>query len=146
MRDWVDDDGMPIRQSTRLIRRPFGASVRYHLRPRGTALGRYAWVPNRVVPWVGLGAGRMAYSLDQAGEFVDSETLEIFADRYRAAGRTAYAQASAGTSLTLLPSIALTVEARYLFASADGDPSFAGFDKLDLSGLSTSLGLSLRVY
>ena len=146
MRDWLDGDGFPIRQTTRLIRRPFGASIRYHLRPRGHSIGSYAWVPNRVGPGVGRGAGRMAYSLDQSGEFVDTETLEIFEDRYRAAGRTAYAQASAGTALTLLPSLALTFEARYLFASADGNPSFAGFEKLDLSGLSTSLGLSLRVY
>lgn len=146
MRDWVDGDGFPIRQTTRLIRRPLGASVRYHLRERGHALGRHAWVPTRFVPFIGLGVGRMAYSFDQAGEFVDSETQEIFEDRYRAAGRTAFAQASVGASWMLLPSLALRAESRYVYARADGDPSFAGFDRLDLSGLSTSLGLSLSIY
>jgi hypothetical protein len=146
MRDWVDPDGFPIRQTTRFIRRPFGASVRYHLRDRGHSLGNYAWVPTRFVPFVGLGVGRMAYSLDQAGEFVNPESLEIFEDQYRASGRTAYAQASLGASWVLLPSLALRVESRYLFARADGNPSFVGFDRLDLSGLSTSLGLSLSVY
>lgn len=146
MREWVDEDDLPIRQTTRLIRRPLGLSVRYHLTDRGYAIGNYAWVPKRIVPWIGLGAGLMSYSLDQAGEFVDSETLEIFEDRYRAAGKTVYAQAGAGAALTLIPSVAMTFEARYLHASANGHPSFTGFDRLDLSGVSTSVGLSLRFY
>ena len=146
MRDWVDENGLPIVQTTRLIRRPLGAGVRYHLRPRGTSLGRFAWVPARFVPFVGASVGRMAYSLDQAGDFVDAETAEIFTDRYRASGRSAYAQASVGAAWTVLPSLALTGEMRYLRASADGNPSFVGFDKLDLSGFSTSLGVTLRLY
>jgi hypothetical protein len=129
-----------------LIRRPLGVTVRYHLTDRGRMLGTRAWVPNRFVPFVGLGFGRMAYSLDQQGEFVDEATLDIFQDRYRAAGRTAFAQASVGANVTLIPSVALTGEARYLFAGADGNPSFVGFDRLDLSGLSANVGLTLRVF
>lgn len=145
-RDWVGTDGFPITQTTRLIRRPFGAAVRYHLVDRGRMLGTRAWVPNRFVPFVGLGFGRMAYSLDQQGEFVDETTRDIFVDRYRAAGRTAYLQGSAGAQWTLIPSVALTGEARYLLAGADGYPSFSGFDRLDLSGLSANIGLTLRVF
>lgn len=145
-RDYVGTDGFPIRQTTRLIRRPFGAALRYHLRDRGQMLGTRAWVPNRFVPFVGVGFGRLAYSFDQQGEFVDESTLDIFTDRYRAAGRAAYAQASAGTTINLIPSLAITGEARYLFASADGNPSFTGFDRLDLSGLSANVGLTLRVF
>jgi len=145
-RDWVGTDGFPIRQTSRLIRRPFGASLRYHMWDRGRMLGTRAWVPNRFVPFVGLGFGRMVYSFDQQGEFVDEATLDVFTDRYRAAGRAAYAQLSAGGAWTLLPSLALTGEARYLFASADGNPSFSGFDRLDLSGLSANVGLTLRVF
>lgn len=145
-RDYVGTDGFPITQTTRLIRRPFGASFRYHLTDRGRMLGTRAWVPNRFVPFVGLGFGRMAYSLDQQGEFVDETTLDIFVDRYRAAGRAAYAQGSVGAQWTLIPSVALTGEARYLLAGADGSPSFTGFDRLDLSGLSANIGVTLRVF
>ena len=145
-RDFVGTDGFPITQTSRLIRRPFGASVRYHFTDRGRMLGTRAWVPNRFVPFVGLGFGRMAYSLDQQGEFVDEATLDIFVDRYRAAGRTAFAQASLGAAVTLIPSVALTGEARYLLAGADGSPSFSGFDRFDLSGFSANVGLTLRVF
>lgn len=145
-RDFVGTDGFPIRQTTRLIRRPYGAALRYHLRDQGRMIGTRAWIPNRFVPFVGLGVGRMAYSLDQQGEFVDETTLDIFFDRYRASGRTLFAQASVGGTLSLIPSVALVGEARYLLAGADGSPSFSGFDRLDLSGLSGNVGLALRIF
>lgn len=145
-RDFVGTDGFPIVQTTRLIRRPYGGALRYHLRDSGRMIGTRAWVPNRFVPFVGIGFGRMAYSLDQQGEFVDESTLDIFTDRYRASGRALFAEASAGGTLTLIPSVALTGQARYLFAGADGRPSFSGFDRLDLSGLSANIGLTLRVF
>lgn len=145
VRDWVDENGGPIRQTTRFTRRPLGLSARYYFRDRGRSLGSYAWVPARVVPFASLGFGRMAYAMDQAGEFVDSETNEIFTDRYRADGRASFAQAGLGASFTLTPTVVLTGEARYVRARGDGAPSFTGFDRLDLSGLSTSLGLTLRL-
>lgn len=145
-REWIGTDGLPITQTTRLIRRPFGASVRYHLSDRGRMIGTRAWVPNRFVPFVSLGFGRMSYSLDQQGEFVDETTLDIFEDRYRASGVASFAQGSVGAQLTLIPSVALTGEARYLLAGANGSPSFTGFDRLDLSGLSANIGLTLRVF
>jgi hypothetical protein len=145
MRDWVDEDGAPIRQTTRFIRRPLSLSLRYHLRDRGRSLGTYAWVPTPFVPFASLGVGRMSYRMDQAGEFVASGTNAIFTDRYRAEGRASFLQAGLGAAWSVRPSLLLTAEARYLRASADGDPSFAGFNELDLSGLSTSLGLTLRL-
>ncbi len=144
-RDWVDENGEPIRQTTRFTRRPLGLSARYYFTDRGRALGNYAWVPARFVPFASLGFGRMSYSMDQAGEFVESGTNEIFTDRYRAEGRASFAQLGFGASFTIAPAVVLTGEARYLRASGDGEPSFTGFDRLDLSGLSTSLGLTLRL-
>ncbi len=144
MRDWVDENEQPINQRTRFIRRPFSAGLRYALRPKGTMVGSYAWVPNAVVPYVGVGAGRMSYRFTQQGDFVDSETLEIFSDNYSATGKAGFVVASGGAVWTLIPSVALTTELKYLHASADGRPSFEGFDKLDLSGVSTSVGFTLR--
>jgi hypothetical protein len=144
MRKWVDEDERPINQRTRFIRRPLSAAVRYALRPRGTMVGSYAWVPNWFVPYVGVGAGRMGYRFTQQGDFVDSETLEIFSDNYSATGKAGFLLASGGATWTLLPSLAVTTELKYLHASGSGRPSFEDFDKLDLSGVSTSVGLTLR--
>lgn len=144
LRDWLDENGQPINQRTRFIRRPLSAAVRYSLRPRGTMVGSYAWIPNTLVPFVGFGAGRMSYRFTQNGEFVDSETLEIFRDNYAATGKAGFVLGSTGVVWTMIPGVALTTELKYLHASADGRPSFEGFDKLDLSGVSTSVGFTLR--
>lgn len=144
LRDWLDENGQPIYQRTRFIRRPLSAAVRYSLRPRGRMIGSYAWIPNGVVPYVGLGAGRMSYRFTQNGEFVDSQTLEIFRDNYAASGNAGFVLGSTGVVWTLIPRIAITTELKYIHASADGRPSFEGFDKLDLSGVSTSVGFTLR--
>ncbi len=144
LRDWLDENGAPINQRTRFIRRPFSATLRYALRPRGTMVGSYAWIPNSVVPYVGVGAGRMSYRFTQLGEFVDSDTQEIFRDNYAATGVAGFLLASGGAVWTLVPSVALTADFKYMHASANGSPSFQGFDKLDLSGFSSSLGFTLR--
>lgn len=144
MRDWVDENDQPITQRTRFIRRPLSATVRYHLRPRGRMIGNYAWVPNAFAPYVGVGTGRMAYSFQQSGDFVDSETAEIFEDSYVARGKVGFVTVSSGVIWSVFPSLALTGEMRYLHASADGRPSFQGFDRLDLSGVSTLVGLTIR--
>lgn len=144
MRDWVDENDQPIQQRTRFSRRPLSASLRYSLRPRGTTIGSYAWVPTTFLPYVGLGAGRMSYRFQQSGEFVDSETAEIFQDSYGARGKVGFVLASTGLIWSVAPSIALTSELRYLHASADGRPSFVGFDKLDLSGVATTVGFTIK--
>lgn len=144
LRDWVDENDQPIEQNTRFTRRPLSATLRYSLRPRGTMIGSYAWVPTTFAPYVGIGAGRMSYRFQQAGEFVDSETAEIFEDNYRARGKVGFVLASTGVVWSVAPSLALTGDFRYLHASADGRPSFIGFDKLDLSGLATTVGLTIK--
>jgi hypothetical protein len=144
LRDWVDENDQPIRQRTSFTRRPLSASVRYSLKPKGSMIGSYAWVPATTVPFIGLGAGRMSYKFQQAGEFVDESTQEIFEDSYSAAGKVGFVVASAGAGFTIAPSLVLTTEFRYLHAGSDGRPSYLGFERLDLSGLSTLVGFTLR--
>jgi hypothetical protein len=143
-RDWVDQDDQPIEQETRFERRPLSVSLRYHLMPRGRSVGSIAWIPASFVPWIGAGAGTMRYQFVQAGDWVDSGTSDVFTDRFTAKGRASFLQFSAGAHWAIVPSVALTGEVRYLQAGASGRPSFDGFDRLDLSGVSTTLGLSLR--
>lgn len=143
-RDWVDQDDQPIEQETRFERRPLSVSMRYHLVPRGRGIGSIAWIPTAFVPWIGAGAGTMSYQFVQAGDWVDSGTSDVFTDRFTAKGRTSFLQGSVGAGWAIAPSLVLTGELRYLHASASGRPSFEGFDRLDLSGVSTTLGLSIR--
>jgi outer membrane protein W len=60
-------------------------------------------------------------------------------------GWTPAVQAMAGVDYSLNPLIALTADARYLRAKADMSRDFGGFDKIDLSGVSATLGFSFRL-
>lgn len=142
--DWVDQDDQPIEQTTRFVRVPLTAGVRAYLTPRGHSIGQFAWVPARVAPYVGAGGGAMWYLFRQEGDFVDFETLDVFSDRLESQGWTATAHALAGADLTLSPRLALTGEARYAVARARLSNAFDQFDPIDLSGLSATVGLTVR--
>lgn len=144
MRDWVDEDDRPIEQTTQFQRVPVTADVRAYLTPRGRSVGRFAWVPARYAPYVGVGGGAMWYRFRQQGEFVDFKTLDIFGDELESSGWTPMAQALAGIDISLSPRFVLTGETRYSWAKAELSSSFQDFDRLDLSGLSTSIGISIR--
>jgi opacity protein-like surface antigen len=145
-RDWVDTDDRPIEQTTRFERVPVTASVKAYLTPRGRTIGSFAWVPSDLSPYVGVGAGTMWYRFTQQGDFVDFDTdnLEIFSDRLESSGWAPTAHALAGADLTLTPRLALTGELRYSWANAELSNSFEGFDPIDLSGSSATLGLTVR--
>jgi len=146
-RDWVDTNDQPIEQVTTLARSPFTVSARYHLAPRGRRVGTIAWIPTRVVPFVGAGAGVMKYRFEQDGDFIDTETLNVFSDRLRASGWAWVGQVSAGAHLTLTPRLMLSGEMRYLRGSADAERpnrDYVGY-RLDLSGMTTLVGFTIRL-
>jgi hypothetical protein len=143
-RDWVDGDDLPIEQNTEFARVPVTAGVKAYLTPPGRSIGQFAWVPARYAPYLGAGGGAMWYRFRQTGEFVDFETLDIFRDEIESSGWTPTAQGVAGLDLSLSPRLVLTGEARYLWARAPMGGGFEGFDPIDLSGLSATLGFSVR--
>jgi opacity protein-like surface antigen len=143
-RDFVEDNDQPIRQTTELTRTPVTAGVKLHLLPRGRSLGRLAFVPNRVSPYVGGGAGVLWYQLEQFGDFVDFETLDIFTDHFDSEGATFTANAFAGGDLWVMSRLALNVEGRYTWAKANLHDAFADFEKIDLRGWQLTAGISLR--
>jgi hypothetical protein len=143
-RDYVGEDDLPIVQTTRLVRVPITAGVRLNLLSPGQAVGTMAWIPSKVVPYLGVGAGLMIYSFTQEGEFVDFETLDIYEDRFESSGTAPVAQASAGLDISVTPRFGLTTEGRYSWASAKMNRDFVGFDRIDLSGLSVTAGISVR--
>lgn len=145
-RDFTDADDREIEQSNTFTRVPLTASVRAYLAPRGRSLGRFAWVPARLAPYVGAGGGAMWYRFDQAGDFidVDSPDLAVVRGSARSSGWAPTAHAMAGLDLTLAPRVALTTEARYSWARATPTGDFSALDRIDLSGLGVTAGLSFR--
>lgn len=145
-RDFVDNNDLPIEQTTRFERLPLIASARYYLADRGRRIGSVAWIPAQFVPFVSGGLGTTRYRFEQTGDFVDQQTMNIFNDRLLSKGWAITMSAGAGAQWNLNQRFLLTGEARYLHAAGDGDApegEFSGY-KVDLSGVSTLIGITLR--
>jgi opacity protein-like surface antigen len=143
-RKYEGTDDLPIRQSTEFRRVPLTAGLRLYPLPRGRRVGSYAWIPAKVVPYVGGAAGGMWYRFRQQGEFVDEETLDIFDDTFSSEGWTPTAEAFGGLEYSVSPRISVTGEGRYAWADAELSSSFEGFDPIDLAGFAVTVGVSLR--
>jgi opacity protein-like surface antigen len=143
-RDWVDNDDQPIEQVTTFRRIPLTLSARYYPFDRGHAVGRYAWIPTSLSPYVGAGAGVVWYKLTQDGDFVDNTTLEIFHDHLTSSGSTPSAHVFAGAQWWPLPRAGLTAEARYAWGSATLRDGFSEFESIDLRGFQWTAGVAAR--
>ena len=144
-RKFVATDDTPINQRTTFLRVPVTATARYYLAPRGTRVGNFAWVPARVAPYVGAGAGSTWYRLRQEGEFLNESTLRTFFGDVQSSGWAPTGVGAAGVDLSLSSRVLLTTEARYQFARARLDPNaFEGFGPADLSSVSLTAGLAVR--
>ena len=144
-RDLVDNKDLPIEQTTTFERIPVTASLRLNLASPGRSIGQLAWIPNRVVPYVGAGLGAMRYRFKQEGDFVNFSTNAVFPALLVAEDWTFVGQGMAGLDYNLSPRFGVTLDARYLHAKGDLGPSFKGYEKIDLSGLSGTVGLSVRL-
>ncbi|MDX1646813.1 MAG: outer membrane beta-barrel protein [Longimicrobiales bacterium] len=143
-RDLIGTDGLPIEQVTELRLVPVVASAKYYLKPRGRSIGRFAWIPETVVPYVSGGVGMMSYRFEQDGEFVDYETYDIFYDNFRSERQTFLVRAAAGVDITVGERFVLNGEARYNYARGELSDDFSGFGDIDLDGLQLTAGISIR--
>ena len=134
-------DDYPITQTTQLKQVPLGVSVRYWLRPRGREVGRYAWVPHRVAPYVGIGGGTQRYRFTQEGNFVDYRDFVIFPGELHSQGWAASGHVFGGTSIKLTRRVFAGVEARYVWADTPLSNDFSFSDSIDLSGLRITGGI-----
>ena len=144
-RHLIDNNDLPIEQRTTFVRVPYTANVKLYLTSPGERIGTTAWIPAKVSPWIGVGGGVMHYRFHQDGDFVDFQTNKVISSVYESSSSTAMMQGLAGADLTLTPWLALTADARYLWANGEPGPDFSGFEKIDLSGVSASVGLSFRL-
>ena len=140
-RDFVDADGGEIFQRTELTQGPLAGSLRFWLIPRGREVSRFAWVPNRIAPYVGAGGGAYWYHFTQLGDFVDFVDLSIFTDNLESSGWTASAHVFGGASVNLIPQLFANIEARYVWANTPLSNDFIGFDNIDLNSLRITVGI-----
>jgi hypothetical protein len=144
-RDWVDNNDEAIEQSTNYRRVPLTLSLKYYIVDRGREVSRFAWIPSRYAPYVGVGGGAMYYRFRQEGDFVDFQDLDVFYAALQSSGWAPMGQAMAGLDYTIGPWLALTGEGRYSMAKASLDASdYEGFEKIDLSGFTGTVGFKVR--
>jgi hypothetical protein len=144
-RDYEEQDGRPIWQTVEFSRTPVTVSGKYYLTDRGRSIGRFVWIPSRVTPFVGAGAGFVRYQFAQDGDFVHYQTLEIFTDRLEQVGTGFLAQGFAGIDISLNNVVYISPQARYAWAQGGLDRSiYQDFEPMDLSGFQFTMGLGLR--
>ncbi len=144
MRDFIDEFGAPITQQTRLRQAPITVSVRFNLMERGRSVGSFAWVPNSVVPYVGVGGGINWWRYEQFGDFVDFADFTIFTDHFRTQGWEPIVHAFGGLDWAVSPRFVLEFEGRYSWAEGQLAPAFVGFEPIDLAGFRGMVGASFR--
>jgi hypothetical protein len=143
-RDFVDNNRLPIQQTTEFRRVPLTASLKAYLSPPGRSVGHFAWIPSRYAPYVGGGAGAMWYRFQQYGDFIDFTTYKVFPDSFLSDGWTPTLHAFAGTDVSLNPRFAVTFEGRYEWAHKELSADFARFQPIDLSGFALTAGFVVR--
>jgi opacity protein-like surface antigen len=143
-RDFTEANGDPITQTTRFSQIPITVSLRYYPIKMGETLGSYAWVPARILPYVGGGIGFLHYNFNQTGSFVDRETLIIFDANLHSQGVVWTDHAFAGADVSISPLIFVNGEIRYSWADAGLSSDFKGFKPIDLSGFRLQGGIYFR--
>ena len=138
-RGFQGSDGLPIEQRTTLSQVDLRGEIAFALAPRGRTIGQYAWIPSRVVPYVGVGLSFVRYDLTQIGEFVDD--LGLFQDSFTSKGWGPGVHLFGGADIRMTRHVYLNAEARYVQASAGLGEDFAGFEPLDLGGLRIGAGV-----
>jgi opacity protein-like surface antigen len=144
-RDFVDNNNLPIEQTTTFERIPFTANLKLHLASAGRSIGTLAWIPSRFVPYIGGGIGVMRYRFEQQGDFVDFNTNAVFNTTLDAKDWAFVEQVMAGAEYNFSPMFGMTLDARYLHGRGSLGSAYSGYDKIDLSGASASVGLAVRL-
>jgi hypothetical protein len=144
-RGFIDNNNGPINQTTGFVRVPLTMSVKQYLTSRGRSIGQLAWIPSRFSAYVGAGGGITWYRFRQDGDWIDFKTMDVFSAVMESDGWTPTAHVLAGTEWNLGARTALVTEARYERSHATLNASdFSGFGPIDLSGFSTTAGITIR--
>ena len=142
-RHFVDNNRLPINQTTRLRSTGLSGSLKFALVERGLEVSRLAWVPKHIVPFAGAGGGALRYDLQQFGDFVDFRTNAIFPSTLASGGWAPMAQAFGGVDVLVLKRVYVTFDARYQWSNATLGRDWEGFEPIDLSGFKLAAGASI---
>ena len=141
-RDWEDNRGLPIQQTTELKQKNFTASAKFSLLPRGRAISRLAWIPRTFMPYVGAGAGYGNYEFRQAGDFVDFDNgNRVFTDTFTSRGWAPTFHVLGGTDIRVYRHLLLSLDARYSWQKATLGTDFIDFEPIDLGGFRFGAGI-----
>ena len=142
-RQYVKADRSEIAQTTTFNQAAFAVGARYFPIGRGQDISKYAFLPRRVVPYVGTGASFSHYSFLQTGEFVDFVDLSIFNHTFSSDGWAVGPHVDAGADVQIWRMFFVNVGARYTWAHANLSSDFVGFDGIDLAGFRSSTGITV---
>jgi hypothetical protein len=140
-RNFVDNNRLPIQQTTALRETNLSGSIKFALTPRGREISPHAWIPSMLTPFVGAGAGVMRHTFSQTGDFVDFTDSSVFTHVYNSSGWSPSAHVFGGVDVKAAKRVYFTGEARYLWSHADLGTDFTGFDPIDLAGLRMTAGV-----
>jgi opacity protein-like surface antigen len=143
-RDWQDNRGLPIQQTTELKQLNLTVSAKFAVLPRGRAVSRLAWIPNTFVPYVGAGAGYGRYEFRQNGDFVDFDNgNRVFSDTFTSRGWAPTYHVMGGTDIRVYRHLILSLDGRYSWQHATLDQDFVDFAPIDLGGFRFGAGIHL---
>ncbi len=131
---YEDEDGQEVRQTLRLNVVPVRATLR--LVPTG---------PNRLAPYLAVGADLHYYRYEEWGDFIDffDEGLPIGDDSFISHGTTFGWHVALGIRIPITYDIQLTAEVKQQWAETVMNDDFFE-NRLDLTGTSATLGFRVR--
>lgn len=144
-RDWVDNNDLPIEQKTTFYRVPVTLSAKLYPLSRGRSLSQHAWVPNKFTPYLMAGGGATIYGVEQVGDFVDYQTLQVFNRRFESNGAGLSGHVGAGAEYWVTSHVGVAVDGRYNWASAGLGYDFSDFDRINLNGFQVTTGVAFRL-
>jgi hypothetical protein len=140
-RHLVDNNRLPITQTTQLRELNLTGGVKFAITPPGREISQHAWIPSAVTPYVGAGGGALWYKFHQDGDFVDFNDSSVFPKTFDSRGWAPSAHIFGGVEVKPCKRLYLNGEARYLWSQATLGRAFSGFDPIDLTGMKVSAGI-----
>ena len=142
-RDFVDNQRLPISQTTSLREIGFTGGVKFALTPRGREVSSRAWIPAAVTPYAGGGGGILRYDFVQFGDFIDVDDprMAIFTDTFRSEGWTPSAHIFGGVDIKVWKRMYVSGEGRYQWSKATLGRDFIRFEPIDLAGFKATAGV-----
>ena len=140
-RDFVDNNRLPIQQTTELRETNLSGSIKIDLAPRGREVSQHAWIPSMITPYVGVGVGAMHSSFIQDGDFVDFTDSSVFPHTYSSTSWSPSTHVFGGVDVKAWKRVYFNGEARYLWSNADLGLDFSGFKPMDLAGFRVTGGI-----